>query len=327
MRTAREQVENNMRQLMAALEQERSKGAAATSKVRKRGEHAPAIRTHRHFSTLCRAQLTAVQGELAECRQQLEALRRREKELEAEVARRQQVDSELEKVRAEIAALKVQLKEVRLFCSPYLCCASHKLFPRPAQRDETLIELAGELGKTRVTVDTLEEFKTSVKTSEWVDDSQVNNCMGCSSAFSVTLRKVRSSLIARPVFFRTLMPLSLPARSTTAAIVVASFAGSARSAGSSCRPLARPSACATAAGPALSPSARHKDLAHRFCPPSICTAIHFCKPITLVNANDVTLMDPVLCASTSLPQRRQSAYDVACSHTAQLARPGQSLAK
>ena len=143
MKTARERVEDNMRQLMSALEQERSRSAGLSSQV------------------------ASLEAQLADRERHVQELLRREKDLMAQVEAGKAVARELEETRREVAKLTDSVKE----------------------RDETIIELADELGKTRVTVDTLEEFKTSVKSSEWVADHAATHCKGCDSGFSVTLRK------------------------------------------------------------------------------------------------------------------------------------------
>jgi len=57
------------------------------------------------------------------------------------------------------------------------------------ERDSTIVELAGELGKSKVKVDNLVTYKKSIKRSQWLDDREIFNCDQCQTAFNLIVRK------------------------------------------------------------------------------------------------------------------------------------------
>jgi hypothetical protein len=59
-----------------------------------------------------------------------------------------------------------------------------------AQRDEALVEMAQELGRSKLKVSALAQFKASAQQEGWVDEGTVDQCQLCKAPFSLVNRKV-----------------------------------------------------------------------------------------------------------------------------------------
>jgi len=127
--------------------------------------------------TLCceAAQLSEVRQALQEANAALEAYRQRETVFQSENQLRVKAQETVKQLQARVAQLE---KDV-------------------AQRDEALVDMAQELGKSKLRVSTLAQFKATAQQEAWVDDTTVDNCQLCNSAFNLVNRKVRRGLVAR----------------------------------------------------------------------------------------------------------------------------------
>ena len=65
-----------------------------------------------------------------------------------------------------------------------------------AQRDEALVDMAQELGRSKLKVSSLAQFKASAQLDGWVDANTVDACQQCQNAFNLVNRKVWNTLPA-----------------------------------------------------------------------------------------------------------------------------------
>ena len=104
-----------------------------------------------------------------------------------------------------------------------------------AQRDEALVDMAQELGRSKLKVSSLAQFKASAQLDGWVDANTVDACQQCQNAFNLVNRKVwgRSPTAARAVGLGLTVKCMLVVwdRSITAGGVAASFATTVRASG------------------------------------------------------------------------------------------------
>jgi len=84
-----------------------------------------------------------------------------------EVERQKGVGQENEDLKKEIARLKAQV----------------------AEKEETVVDLATELGRSKVKVDSLTKYKNMMKKETWIEDHESSNCQKCQKVFSVALRR------------------------------------------------------------------------------------------------------------------------------------------
>jgi len=115
------------------------------------------------------AQLNEVRQTLQEANAALEAYQQREAVFQSENQLRVKAQETVKQLQARVAQLE---KDV-------------------AQRDEALVDMAQELGKSKLRVSTLAQFKATAQQEAWVDDTTVDNCQLCNSAFNLVNRKVR----------------------------------------------------------------------------------------------------------------------------------------
>ena len=108
-----------------------------------------------------------------------------------------------------------------------------------AQRDEALVDMAQELGRSKLKVSSLAQFKASAQLDGWVDANTVDACQQCQNAFNLVNRKVCGPLLRRAGWTRTkgcacaraFTPVLVLCGSITAGGVAASFATTARASG------------------------------------------------------------------------------------------------
>ena len=122
-----------------------------------------------------RLQLAAAGARSAEMEQQLATYQQREAAWVRENELRVLAQEQVKKLHARVAELEAAV----------------------SQRDEALVDMAQELGRSKLRVSSLAQFKASAQQETWVDASVVDNCQACQAAFNLVNRKVCAPAPAR----------------------------------------------------------------------------------------------------------------------------------